>query len=192
MTHELEKRVSRLELLTQKMGQSSQIMNEVVTELTNEISGIVRAQVKEEMVTREKEIESNVTIAVAGKIETTVKEIVNERGLNRHEIETLKKIRNKRFIELLGAPSSDKYRLFIKFYQSAMSKGYRKKFSCSAYGDVDPTNFKEAIKYEETFNVEPSYYDWCVETLHRDYQNDELPNNRLIHAYERYFCVNAA
>lgn len=192
MGNELERRVSKLEQLTKRLGESSQITNEVVTELTSELSGIVREQLKEEMVTREKEIESNVLISVTGKIDKKVKEVVDDRGLNRKELTRLKKVRDKRFIELLGSPESDRYKLFIKFYQSAMGKGYRKKFDCSAYGDVDASRFKEALEYEENFNISDDYYSWCVEVLHNDYRNDEFPNNKLIHAYERYFGINIA
>lgn len=192
MGNELEKRVSKLEQLTKKLGESSQITNEVVTELTTELSGIVREQLKEEMVTREKEIESNVLISVSGQIDKKVKEIVDDRGLNRKELTRLKKVRDKRFIELLGSPESDRYKLFIKFYQSAMGKGYRKKFDCAAYGDVDASRFKEALEYEENFNISDDYYSWCIEVLHNDYRNDEFPNNKLVHAYERYFGINVA
>lgn len=192
MGNELEKRVSKLEQLTKRLGKSSQITNEVVTELTSELSGIVREQLKEEMVTREKEIESNVLISVTDQIDKKVKEVVDDRGLNRKELTRLKKVRDKRFIELLGSPESDRYKLFIKFYQSAMGKGYRKKFDCSAYGDVDASRFKEALEYEENFNVSDDYYSWCIETLHNDYRNDEFPNNKLVHAYERYFGINVA
>lgn len=190
MENQLEKRVSRLEQLTKRLGESSQITNEVVTELTNELSGIVREQLKEEMVTRGKEIESNVLISVTGQIDRKVKEVVDDRGLNRKELMRLKKVRDKRFIELLGSPESDRYKLFIKFYQSAMGKEYRKKFDCSAYGDVDASKFKEALEYEESFNISDDYYSWCVEVLHNNYRNNELPNNKLIHAYERYFGIN--
>lgn len=192
MGNELERRVSKLEQLTKRLGESSQITNEVVTELTSELSGIVREQLKEEMVTREKEIESNVLISVTGQIDKKVKEVVDDRGLNRKELTRLKKVRDKRFIELLGSPESDRYKLFIKFYQSAMGKGYRKKFDCSAYGDVDASRFKEALEYEENFNISDDYYSWCVEVLHNDYRNGEFPNNKLIHAYERYFGINVA
>lgn len=192
MSNELETRVSKLELLTKKLGESSQITNEVVTELIEGISDEIKGQVKEELVTREKEIESNVLTSVSGKIDETVKKIVDDRGLNRKELARLKKVRDKRFIELLGSPESDRYKLFIKFYQSAMGKGYRKKFDCSAYGDVDASRFKEALEYESNFNVTDDYYSWCIETLHKDYRNEELGNNKLIHAYERYFGINVA
>lgn len=192
MGNELEKRVSKLEQLTKRLGESSQITNEVVTELTSELSGIVREQLKEEMVTREKEIESNVLISVTDQIDKKVKEVVDDRGLNRKELTRLKKVRDKRFIELLCSPESDRYKLFIKFYQSAMGKGYRKKFDCSAYRDVDASRFKEVLEYEENFNVLDDYYSWCIETLHNDYRNDEFPNNKLVHAYERYFGINVA
>lgn len=192
MGNELEIRVSKLELLTKKLGESSQITNEVVTELIEGISDEIKGQVKEELTTREKEIESNVLISVSGRIDETVKKIVDDRGLNRKELARLKKARDKRFIELLGSPESDRYKLFIKFYQSAMGKGYRKKFDCSAYGDVDASRFKEALEYESNFNVTDDYYSWCIETLHKDYRNEELGNNKLIHAYERYFGINVA
>jgi len=192
MKNELEKRVSKLERLTQKLGKSSQMTNEVITELIEGISDEIKGQIKEEIVTREKEIESNVLTSVSGQIDKTVREIVDDRGLNRKELTRLKKVRDKRFIELLGSPESDRYKLFIKFYQSALGKGYRKKFDCAAYGDVDASRFKEALEYEATFNISDDYYSWCVEVLHNDYRNNELPNNKLVHAYERYFGISVA
>ena len=74
MGNELEKRISKLEQLTKKLGQSSQITNEVVTELIEGISDEIKGQVKQELVTREKEIESNVLVSVTGCIETKIKE----------------------------------------------------------------------------------------------------------------------
>jgi len=66
MANELEKRVSKLEILTKKLGQSTSITNEVVKELIEGISDEIKGQVKEELVTREKEIESNIITTVSG------------------------------------------------------------------------------------------------------------------------------
>lgn len=194
MGNELEKRVSKLEILTKRLGESSQITNEVVTELIDGIADEIKGQVKEEFVTRGKEIESNVTIAVSGVIDEKIKTQLDERGLNRQDMTRLKKVRNKRFIELLGNPEGDRYQLFIGFYQGAMSKGYRNKFNCAAYGDVEASRFKEALAYEESFDINPDYHDWCVQTLHNNYKYNEFSNKpiknaQLRRAYERFFGI---
>ncbi len=190
MSNELEKRVSKLEVLTKKLGESSQLANEVVTELTTELSGIVREQLKEEMVTKGKEIESNVIATVTGSIESTIKEKLDERGLSKTDADRLTKARYKRMRELLGDSKSDEYKLFIPFYQGVMRNGYLKKFDVMRYADIDPSQFKDALDYIQNFNI--SDRSWCIEALHKTYQNNEFANNKLVHAYERYFGINVA
>lgn len=190
MGNELEKRVSKLEQLTKRLGESSQITNEVVTELTTELSGIVREQLKEEMVTREKEIESNILTSVTGSIETKIKETLDERGLSKIDSDRLTKARYKRMRELLGDSKSDEYKLFIPFYQGVMRNGYIKKFDVMRYADIDPSQFKEALEYIQNFIITDR--SWCIEALHNNYRNQEFPNNKLVHAYERYFGIEIA
>lgn len=188
MANELEKRVSKLELLTKKLGESSQLTIEVVNELTTELSGVVREQVKEEMVTREKEIESNVIATISGNIESKIKETLDERGLSKTDSDRLMKARYKRMRELLGDSKSDEYKLFIPFYQGVMRNGYMKKFDVMRYADIDPSQFKDALEYIQNFNMPDR--SWCIEALHKTYQNNEFANNKLVHCYERYFRIN--
>lgn len=192
MANELEKRVSKLEMLTKKLGQSTNITNEVVKELIEGISDEIKGQVKEELVTREKEIESNIITTVSGTIEETVRNAVDERGLNRKEMNKLTSARNFRFRQLLGDPESDKYILFISFYQGAMVKEYRKKFECSAYGDIDASRFKEALEFIKIFDVTQGYYNWSIEKLHNQYRDGEIEKKKKINAYERFFGIRVA
>ncbi|WP_143322619.1 ORF6C domain-containing protein [Clostridium sp. HBUAS56010] len=190
MGKELEKRMSKLELLTKRLGESSQITNEVVTELTSELSGIVREQVKEEMVTREREIESNVITTVKDTVESTIREKLDERGLSKIDADRLTKARQKRMRELLGNPSSDEYQLFIGFYQGKLRNGYKRKFDVTTYAGIDPSIFKEALEYIQNFDM--ANRSWCINALHRTYQNNEFANNKLVHAYERFFGIEVA
>lgn len=194
MSNELEVRVSKLERLTKKLGESSQIANEVITELIDGIADDIKCQVKEEFVTREKEIETNVTTAISGTINGTIeqkiKETLDERGLSKTDADRLTKARYKRMRELLGDSKSDEYKLFIPFYQGVMRNGYLKKFDVMRYADIDPSQFKEALDYIQTFNIVDR--SWCIEALHNTYQNNEFPNNKMVHAYERYFGINVA
>ena len=192
MANELEKRVSKLEILTKKLGQSTSITNEVVKELIEGISDEIKGQVKEELVTREKEIESNIITTVSGTIEETVRNAVDERGLNRKEMNKLTSARNFRFRQLLGDPDSDKYILLISFYQGAMVKEYRKKFECSAYGDIDASRFKEALEFIKMFDVTQGYYNWSIEKLHTQYRDGEIEKKKKINAYERFFAIRVA
>ena len=192
MANELEKRVSKLEILTKKLGQSTSITNEVVKELIEGISDERKGQVKEELETREKEIESNIITTVSGTIEETVRNAVDERGLNRKEMNKLTSARNFRFRQLLGDPDSDKYILLISFYQGAMVKEYRKKFECSAYGDIDASRFKEALEFIKMFDVTQGYYNWSIEKLHTQYRDGEIEKKKKINAYERFFGIRVA
>lgn len=192
MANELETRVSRLELLTKKLGQSSQITNEVVEELIGGIAGEiateVKTQVKQELITREKEIESNVTMAVSGTIDGKIKDVLDERGLSKTDADRLTKARYKKMRELLGDSRGDEYKLFIPFYQGVLRNGYLKKFDVMRYADIDPSQFKEALEYIQNFNIGDR--SWCVDVLHKTYRNNEFANNKLVHAYERYFGIN--
>lgn len=193
MANELETRVSRLELLTKKLGQSSQITNEVVEELIGGIAGEiateVKTQVKQELITREKEIESNVTMAVSGTIDGKIKDVLDERGLSKTDADRLTKARYKKMRELLGDSRGDEYKLFIPFYQGVLRNGYLKKFDVMRYADIYPSQFKEALEYIQNFNIGDR--SWCVDALHKTYRNNEFTNNKLVHAYERYFGINA-
>ena len=92
--------------------------------------------------------------------------------------------------ELLGDSKEDKYKLFIPFYQGYMRKGYLKKFDVMRYADIEPNKLPEALEYIQNFNIIDT--SWCVEALHRTYQNNEFTNNKLVHAYERYFNITVA
>lgn len=196
MSNELETRVSKLELLTRRLGESSQITNEVIGGLiegiSDEVKGQVKGQIKEELIMREKEIESNVITTVSGTIAETVRTAVCERGLNRVEMNKLTSARNIRFRQLLGDSKSDKYILLISFYQGAMVKGYRKIFECSAYGDIDANRYNEAIDYINSFDVTQSYYNWAIEKLHDQYRDGEIENKKKFNAYERFFGIRVA
>ena len=193
MENELETRISRLESLTKKLGLSSKMTNDVVGELIkvipDEIVTKVKTQVKQELVTREKEIESNVTIAVSGAIDEKIKDVLDERGLSKTDADRLTKARYKKMRELLGDSRGDEYKLFIPFYQGVLRNGYLKKFNVMRYADIDPSRFKEALEYIQNFNIRDR--SWCVDALHKTYRNNEFSNNKLVHAYERYFGINA-
>lgn len=62
-----------------------------------------------------------------------------------------------------------------------------KKFDVMRYADIDPSQFKEALEYIQNFNIVDR--SWCIEALHNNYRNQEFPNNKLVHAYERYFGI---
>jgi len=100
--------------------------------------------------------------------------------------------RNFRFRQLLGDPDSDKYILLISFYQGAMVKEYRKKFECSAYGDIDASRFKEALEFIKMFDVTQGYYNWSIEKLHTQYRDGEIEKKKKINAYERFFGIRVA
>lgn len=194
MNTTLETKVLNLEELTGDLARSLQLTNGVVGKLINGIHNQISNQLKEEMVTTGKEIEANVTTAVtntiSNKIDLTIKEKLDERGLSKVDADRLTRARYKRMRELLGDSKEDKYKLFIPFYQGYMRKGYLKKFDVMRYADIEPNKLPEALEYIQNFNIIDT--SWCVEALHRTYQNNEFTNNKLVHAYERYFNITVA
>nr|DAX13457.1 MAG TPA: hypothetical protein [Bacteriophage sp.] len=194
MNTTLETKVLNLEELTGDLARSLQLTNGVVGKLINGIHNQISNQLKEEMVTTGKEIEANVTTAVtntiSNKIDLTIKEKLDERGLSKVDADRLTRARYKRMRELLGDSKEDKYKLFIPFYQGCMRKGYLKKFDVMRYADIEPDKLPEALEYIQNFNIIDT--SWCVEALHRTYQNNEFTNNKLVHAYERYFNITVA
>lgn len=192
MENKIEIRVNRLENIASKLAKSNELTNEVICELVDELSTEVRKQVKEELVTKSEEIKRETIDAVSGAIDEKVKIAVNERGLNRTEMNKLTKARNVRMRQLLGDSRGDKYILLISFYQGAMIKGYRKNFDCGAYGDIEATRFSEAIDYVNNFDVQQGYYDWAIDILHNQYRDGEIENKKKFNAYERFFGIRVA
>lgn len=201
MNTALETKILNLEELTGDIArslrgtnESLQITNGVIGKIINGLQNQISNQVKIEMVATGKEIEANVTTAVtsniSSKIESTIKEKLDERGLSKTDADRLTKARYRRMRELLGDSKEDKYKLFISFYQGSMRKGYLKKFDVMIYADIEPDKLPEALEYIRNFNIIDT--SWCVEALHRTYQNNEFTNNKLVHAYERYFNITVA
>ena len=187
-------KLNKHEELLSKLGQSQQLVNEVLSEFVNEIKG----QVKEEIVTIKSEIESNIKVGLEGTIKKEVgKQIedkIIERGLSKKECNLLRKIRNKRFCELLGNSTGDRYILFISFLQSDFQKAYRKKFEVYSYAETDPTRFEEACEFTRNYTLSGNYINWAIERLHENYKFDTFPiksKHILKPAYERYFEINA-
>lgn len=197
MENTLEPRVINLESIAKSLAQSLNITTGAVTQLVDgivplvkeEVTNQIGSQIKDEMTTTKREIESNVIANVGEVIDDKVKTAVNERGLNRTEMNKLTKARNIRFRQILGDSKSDKYILLISFYQGAMIKGYRKKFDCGAFGDIEAARFSEAIEYINNFDVTLSYYDWSIEKLHEQYRDGEIENRKKFNAYERFFGI---
>ena len=185
----LEKRVGSLENLMNKLGQAQGLTNSVVMELVNGVTTEIKTQVKQEMTLQKEEIKNDLVLQLDNSVNETVRKAVNERGLNRKEMNELTKIRNKKFAQLLGDSHSDKYILLISFYQASLAKAYRKEFDCCAYGDIEATRYKDAIKFIENFCVSDNYHQWAINKIHEKYRDGEIENKRKINAYERYFGI---
>ena len=70
-----------------------------------------------------------------------------------------------------------------------MRNQYLKKFDVMRYADIEPSQFSEALSFIQNFSIVDD--SWCTKLLHEEYRNDEFPNNKLKHAYERYFNITA-
>ena len=194
MTNKIEERVSLLEMVTTDLAKANTMTNDVIKKLASVVSDEIKADVKkqfdEEFATREKEIESNVITTVSGNIDKRIRETLDERGLSKTDADRLTNARRNRYRELLGNSKGDEYKLFIPFYQYMFKTAYCKKFGVLRFADIEPTQLKEALDFTNNFTVADR--SWCIEALHNNYRNNEFSNNKLVHAYERYFGINVA
>lgn len=194
MTNKIEERVSLLEMVTTDLAKANTMTNDVIKKLASVVSDEIKADVKkqfdEEFATREKEIESNVITTVSGNIDKRIRETLDERGLSKTDADRLTNARRNRYRELLGNSKGDEYKLFIPFYQYMFKTAYCKKFGVLRFADIEPTQLKEALDFTNNFTVTDR--SWCIEALHNNYRNNEFANNKLVHAYERYFGINVA
>lgn len=194
MTNKIEERVSLLEMVTTDLAKANTMTNDVIKKLASVVSDEIKADVKkqfdEEFATREKEIESNVITTVSGNIDKRIRETLDERGLSKTDADRLTNARRNRYRELLGNSKGDEYKLFIPFYQYMFKTAYCKKFGVLRFADIEPTQLKEALDFTNNFTVTDR--SWCIEALHNNYRNNEFSNNKLVHAYERYFGINVA
>lgn len=192
MTNKIEERVSLLEMVTTDLAKANTMTNDVIKKLASVVSDEIKADVKkqfdEEFATREKEIESNVITTVSGNIDKRIRETLDERGLSKTDADRLTNARRNRYRELLGNSKGDEYKLFIPFYQYMFKTAYCKKFGVLRFADIEPTQLKEALDFTNNFTVADR--SWCIEALHNNYRNNEFANNKLVHAYERYFGIN--
>lgn len=192
MTNKIEERVSLLEMVTTDLAKANTMTNDVIKKLASVVSDEIKADVKkqfdEEFATREKEIESNVITTVSGNIDKRIRETLDERGLSKTDADRLTNARRNRYRELLGNSKGDEYKLFIPFYQYMFKTAYCKKFGVLRFADIEPTQLKEALDFTNNFTVTDR--SWCIEALHNNYRNNEFANNKLVHAYERYFGIN--
>ena len=176
-----------LEGISQKLAQSIGITTEALLDLTGAISDVVKSQVKDEIVTAKKEMRTDVIKTVSGKIEETVKTEIGKRGLNEREIKVLTDRRNKKIRQFCGDTRSDFYKLFSHFYQWILCKEYKDEFECTTYGGVDANRFDEAIEFITNFTVKSDFQNWCVKSVHKNYNDREITDPKKLNAYKRYF-----
>lgn len=94
MENQIEGRVSRLEKVAATLAKSSELINIAVSGLIEEVATGVREQVKQELLTSTEAIKRDVVETVSVEIDTKVRDAVNDRGLIRSEMESLRKARN--------------------------------------------------------------------------------------------------
>lgn len=144
--NELEKRVSILERVVQKVGTSTEGLGEALVELASGVSEEIRLQVKEEMTVQKEEIASNVVnkvnALVGAKVENEVAKQVDEKvdkiELRNKRYKAFLKYKDRKIYDLLGKSDSDKYQLFRKFVDPG--KSFFKHFNVSNYKEFDYLN----------------------------------------------------
>lgn len=190
----IDARLSTLESISMKLKENNEIMTNFITSISSIVSDEVKQQVRDEINANGDELKKDIINTVSVNIRDTVKDVVNERGLNVIESDKLKDARVARMNKLLNHPS-DKYDLFIPFYQGKLRDDYRAHFKVSAYHKINPEQFTEAIEYINNFDVSSSFISWCKKKLVENYKNgfDNYTNRakqrKLCQAFERYFGV---
>lgn len=193
----LETKVGTLETITTLLAQNEQNLGAIQAN-TNQILYVLSEQIKqanqnmttainEQMATAKEEIKRDTATTSKAYVDAIIQDKLDERGLSKYDADRLTKMRNKRFIELLGDPKSDLYILFIGYFQNNYRKKYQKRFKVSRYGDISAAQFQDVESFTKTFNVPDVGY--IYDNLHRRYRDGELPI-KMKNAYERYFGVN--
>lgn len=192
----LETKVGTLETLATLLAQNEQNLGKV-QENTNQILYVLSEQIKQanqnmstainkQMATAKEEIKKDTAVASKAYVDAIIQDKLDERGLSKYDADRLTRMRNKRFIELLGDPKSDLYILFISYFQRNYRKKYQKRFKVGRYGDISAAQFQDVESFTKTFNVPDVTY--IYDSLHRRYRDGELPI-KMKNAYERYFGV---
>lgn len=195
-TKTLENRVETLEMITGLLAQNDQNFGTIQQNTAEIIRNLLvkmqqdnentRVQIHKEMASAKEEIKNDTAVASKAYVDAIIQDKLNERGLSKYDADRLTKMRNKRFIELLGDPKSDLYILFISYFQSNYRRKYQKRFKVSRYGDISAAQFQDVESFTKTFNVPDAGY--IYDNLHRRYRDGELPI-KMKNAYERYFGV---
>ena len=192
----LETKVGTLETITTLLAQNEQNLGAIQAN-TNQILYVLSEQIKqanqnmttainEQMATAKEEIKRDTATTSKAYVDAIIQDKLNERGLSKYDADRLTKMRNKRFIELLGDPKSDLYILFIGYFQNNYRKKYQKRFKVSRYGDISAAQFQDVESFTKTFTGPDVGY--IYDNLQRRYRDGELPIKRK-NAYERYFGV---
>lgn len=195
-TKTLENRVETLEMITGLLAQNDQNFGTIQQNTAEIIRNLLvkmqqdnentRVQIHKEMASAKEEIKNDTAVASKAYVDAIIQDKLDERGLSKYDADRLTKMRNKRFIELLGDPKSDLYILFISYFQSNYRRKYQKRFKVSRYGDISAAQFQDVESFTKTFNVPDVSY--IYDNLHRRYRDGELPI-KMKNAYERYFGI---
>jgi len=170
MENNVEKRVSRLEGITGKLaGMTQQVMDgqktlaEVVIELSKEITGDFREEIKEEIVASGIKTSQYVDKKIGdikGDIVGIQKSIKND-CISGIQISELEKERRRRVIHLLSGIKSDKYKVFGSAYFKESGQDILYKFKESepkllSFSFIKKTQFNDVLLYVRNWNPNKS------------------------------------
>lgn len=194
MNNIIEKRVSRLEMISKKLGEANQITNSVIVELANEISNVVREQVKEEVVTRTKEIEGNIVENIIPVVNANIDTKFKERGLTQREVKRIEAARCNKVKYYLGASQfNDKYTLYSRFFYGEIKKQYCNHFKVNNYNEICSDQVDEAVMFIDNLEIDAiGLILWGRKILDSDYkskiwENGTVNGTKMKNAYERKY-----
>lgn len=166
MENNIEKRVSRLEGVTGRLaGMTQQVMDgqktlaEVVIELSKEITGDFREEIKEEIVASGIKSSQYVDGRIGEVNETIVKiqeDIANDE-LSGEQLDELEKERRRRVIHLLVSLRNDKYKVFGSTYFKELGTDILCQFKISesslkSFKRIKKNQFEEVLSYVRSWN----------------------------------------
>lgn len=183
--------------------QAIEMVNANVNKVNDEINrlfygNIIESKIKQELTTYKEETKQEILDTINPTVQTTVREVMDDRGLSKYDDKRLKKLRDCRFATLLQHNKDDiqkdsRYILFLPYYQTTMKRDFCQKFHVTGYADIKPTQFGEAAEFIKNWDIskkDKEKAEWGArENYKKGFNNyiNAAVRNKMINAFEYLF-----
>lgn len=183
--------------------QAIEMVNGNINKVNDEINrlfygNIIESKIKQELITYKEETKQEILDTINPTVQTTVRAVMDDRGLSKYDDKRLKKLRDTKFAVLLQHNKNDiqkdsRYVLFLPYYQNAMKRDFCKKFHATSYADIKPTQFMDASEFIKNWDIskkDKEKAEWGArENYKKGFNNytNVAVRNKMINAFEYLF-----